>query len=391
MSGQPPVAGDLITPKEGDTLLGPSGSGHVAVEIGRPVLPEPPSSSSGTVSNEKSKSSASSSRPKLSTQEHELVDVALSPPPSPGRRDPVDDAARMLDNGSSGGNSVGYNYLDPEGGPAVEFLTDLVNRADKYARDVLPPNLHQYLNKGDVSNFVTFLIMLLGIFLNMTIYTTPELRATNYILAFGLFGFAGGFTNWLAIKMLFEKVCGLPGSGVIPARFKEIRTVVKGTIMKAFFDDEFLNSYLESRGSGLLKSMDIGGKVAEFVSAPDFESGLKTKLEEISQTPEGMMLQMVKQMFGGSFDALLPMVRPVLITLAKDLGDNIDLRRLVSVDRVKTEIDLLMTEKLELLTPELVKTLLEEMIRSHLGWLVLWGNIFGGLIGLFSMASGLGY
>lgn len=29
-----------------------------------------------------------------------------------------------------------------------------------------------------------------------------------------------------------------------------------------------------------------------------------------------------------------------------------------------------------------VKELVEDMIRTHLGWLVVWGNLFGGLIGL---------
>jgi predicted alpha/beta superfamily hydrolase len=30
----------------------------------------------------------------------------------------------------------------------------------------------------------------------------------------------------------------------------------------------------------------------------------------------------------------------------------------------------------------MVKELVEEMIRTHLGWLIVWGNLFGGLIGL---------
>ena len=53
--------------------------------------------------------------------------------------------------------------------------------------------------------------------------STPLQEAARYILAAGLFGFAGGITNWIAIKMLFDRICNLPGSGVIPMRFKEIR------------------------------------------------------------------------------------------------------------------------------------------------------------------------
>ena len=107
-----------------------------------------------------------------------------------------------------------------------------------------------YLNKGTLSNCATFSIMLLGMFLKASSGGETAIQSAacednpltltqsvaKWTLAAGLFGFAGGITNWLAIKMLFDSVCGLPGSGVIPRRFKEIREVVKNTIMKTFFD-----------------------------------------------------------------------------------------------------------------------------------------------------------
>lgn len=44
-----------------------------------------------------------------------------------------------------------------------------------------------------------------------------------------MFGFSGGITNWLAIKMLFDRVPFLIGSGVITKQFKEIRQTVMDT------------------------------------------------------------------------------------------------------------------------------------------------------------------
>ena len=32
----------------------------------------------------------------------------------------------------------------------------------------------------------------------------------------------------------------------------------------------------------------------------------------------------------------------------------------------------------------MVKEIIQKMIRSHLGWLVVWGGVFGSLIGLAS-------
>jgi hypothetical protein len=38
----------------------------------------------------------------------------------------------------------------------------------------------------------------------------------------------------------------------------------------------------------------------------------------------------------------------------------------------------------------MVKKLLENVIRRHLGWLVVWGNIFGAVIGVVSKVVGYG-
>ena len=46
------------------------------------------------------------------------------------------------------------------------------------------------------------------------------------------------------------------------------------------------------------------------------------------------------------------------------------------------QVELIIDARLAELTPQKVKEIVEEMIRKHLGWLVLWGGVFGGLIGL---------
>jgi hypothetical protein len=37
----------------------------------------------------------------------------------------------------------------------------------------------------------------------------------------------------------------------------------------------------------------------------------------------------------------------------------------------------------------MVKTIIQDMIRRHLGWLVVWGGFFGALIGYISARLGL--
>lgn len=47
-------------------------------------------------------------------------------------------------------------------------------------------------------------------------------------------------------------------------------------------------------------------------------------------------------------------------------------------------IEKLIDSRLEILTPAMVKDLVKALIDEHLGWLVVWGGVFGGLIGLIS-------
>jgi Na+/H+ antiporter NhaD/arsenite permease-like protein len=37
----------------------------------------------------------------------------------------------------------------------------------------------------------------------------------------------------------------------------------------------------------------------------------------------------------------------------------------------------------------MVKDIIQQMIKKHLGWLVVWGGVFGGLIGLIAAYSNL--
>ena len=48
-----------------------------------------------------------------------------------------------------------------------------------------------------------------------------------------------------------------------------------------------------------------------------------------------------------------------------------------------------MSIRMQTLTSKKVTRLLEFVIRGHLGWLIVWGNVFGALIGLISEACGL--
>lgn len=255
--------------------------------------------------------------------------------------------------------------------------------------------LRPYMNKGSISNCATFSIMLVGMLLKAATAGTEcgaartfGQECARWILAAGLFGFAGGITNWVAIKMLFDRVCNLPGSGVIPRRFKEIRQVIKDTIMKTFFDGPYLEAYMNKKMASLATELNLGPKLKELLETPEVDEMVTKALEDLGNKPEGTMIMMMGIMPIQLKPLIIPMVSSMADDIAPLLGKMFDAKSILSVDKLRTEIDTLMTEKLLELTPERVRDLLEEVIRTHLGWLVVWGNVFGALIGVVSTMAG---
>ena len=255
----------------------------------------------------------------------------------------------------------------------------------------------RWLEKGFVSNVATFLIFLVGMFMRMGQEEGEENRVATFILSFGLFGFSGGITNWLAVKMLFDKVGIEPyylyGSGVIPRQFIAIRVAFKSMIMKMFFDKAFLEQYLNERAKGFITELDLGARLRGAMAEPSFDTLLEEKLIELSTKPDGLLVQNMAPLFGG-ITGMVPMLKPFLGAfgeeLLKVLADRFDMAEMIPIDRVISEVEALLNEKLRLITPEMVKELMEKVIREHLGWLVVWGNVFGGAIGVASAVGGYG-
>eukprot|EP00742_Colponemidia_sp_Colp-10_P006978 GILJ01007488.1.p1 GENE.GILJ01007488.1~~GILJ01007488.1.p1 ORF type:complete len:340 (+),score=45.29 GILJ01007488.1:63-1022(+) len=251
----------------------------------------------------------------------------------------------------------------------------------------LPQWIRNHFNFGNVSNYVTFFVMILGLMIRASV-PDSESSVGRYILSLGLFGFAGGITNWLAIKMLFDQVPFLYGSGVVPRRFKEIRETVKNTIMKTFFDSDYLQRYIMRRKEQFLSGVDIEAKVKEFVSSPTMDQHIDDALTKIQNGPEGMLLAMM----GITIQQVKMLIKPFILNFAVGAApkmlENIDVKTLINMDKIRDELDHMMTDKLEELTPDRVKALLEDVIRTHLGWLIVWGNVFGAVIGLISAIAG---
>ncbi|MCW8333968.1 DUF445 domain-containing protein [Vibrio sp. SCSIO 43135] len=201
----------------------------------------------------------------------------------------------------------------------------------------------------------------------------------------GLFAFSGAITNWLAIHMLFEKVPGLYGSGVIPARFEEFKAAIKTLMMEQFFTSENIDRFLNKEMSGG-KSLNL----EPILEKVDFNPTFDSLVDVIANSSFGGMLAM----FGGT-EALQPLKQPFVEKMQQsvvEISQSDTIKQAIKdqfespamMDEIKENIENIIDQRLNELTPKLVKEMVQKMIKEHLGWLVVWGGVFGGAIGIVS-------
>ncbi|QCU90004.1 DUF445 domain-containing protein [Thiomicrorhabdus sediminis] len=229
------------------------------------------------------------------------------------------------------------------------------------------------MNKSQLTNLLSLALLAVGVAIE-----------NDIVLMVGLFALSGALTNWLAVHMLFEKVPGLVGSGVIPARFEEFKNAIQNLMMEQFFNQENIDRFVANSTE---KSHFNLQPVIEKV---DLSPAYDRLVEVIMNSSFGSMLGM----FGGA-GALEPLKEPFIENMQASLiemtqqdsfhqllQDEIDQPDVMA--DIRSQVEQIVEARLEELTPQLVKQMVQQMISEHLGWLVVWGGVFGGLIGLIS-------
>ncbi|MFA7083335.1 MAG: DUF445 domain-containing protein [Arcobacteraceae bacterium] len=231
------------------------------------------------------------------------------------------------------------------------------------------------MNKSLVANFLAFILSLVGFLIN-----------NELLFMVGLFALSGALTNAIAVYMLFEKVPFLYGSGVVENRFAQFKEGIHGLMMNEFFTKENLQRFFEEEVSSSKSSFNLTPILEKTDFTPAFES-LKTAVIE---SPFGGMLGM----FGG-VAALEPLKEPFInklqasiVQISKNESFQNALHESLGnsniSDDIYEKVSSIVNKRLDELTPKMVKEIIQKMIKEHLGWLVVWGAVFGGVIGVVS-------
>ena len=224
------------------------------------------------------------------------------------------------------------------------------------------------MNKSLITNLISIFIILIGFLYRDDL---------SFILLVGVFALSGSITNWLAIHMLFDKVPFLYGSGVILDRFDEIKLGIKNLILKELFSADQIEKFILDN-----KQKTSGGIIEKI----DFDRVFIGLVESIEGSQLGGMLAMI-----GGRKALEPLkdpfVKKLKVIIEDFIKDNSGNNN--STDELLLKIENILDARLADLSPNDIKIIIQKMIKEHLGWLVVWGGFFGGLLGLIFSPVGL--
>ncbi|SFG77787.1 DUF445 family protein [Neptunomonas qingdaonensis] len=233
------------------------------------------------------------------------------------------------------------------------------------------------MNKSLITNLIAIVLVIAG-------FLSPVYA--DVLLSIGLFALSGAITNWLAIHMLFERVPLLYGSGVIPNQFEDFKSGIKNIIMLQFFTTDNIKRFIQSEEESAKKTLDL----TPVLDAVDYDNIFQKLIDAINASSLGAMLKMV-----GGAEALEPLRQPVsekmraaLQEIAQSERFQAAIHKSLSTEKLSADISVhiekIVDARLNELTPDMVKNIIQHMIKKHLGWLVVWGGVFGGLIGLIA-------
>lgn len=238
-----------------------------------------------------------------------------------------------------------------------------------------------------------------------------------------LTGFVGGFTNTIAIRMLFDRVWYLPGSGVLLAKREAIILSLADTmeshilnpdLLAAWFEDldvdalkarmlHGANAALDEVRDDLASSVDnpqrraqvvaaiaehggFWGRMADSLGIMSYEDVSRRLLQGIAREVrrfkiEAEMIDNALDKLGSLESFLLEPGNPLVV---KHYGRDESLAQLVFEEM---DVKHLVVERLSSYDASQIRDIISDNIREHLAWLEVFGVLLGVAFG--AAAQGL--
>jgi len=226
-------------------------------------------------------------------------------------------------------------------------------------------------------------------------------------------GFIGGFTNTIAISMLFEKKWFLPGSGVLLKKHKDIIRSLARTVETHLVNSEMLQAEMKKllapvntdKAGEIINSVidEFRGDIRDYLQSQpvhdEIREALKAKLGFLGKFLNITRIREYDEMTDAIVGELRERIDRLRVsnemvhrtlervgTLEDFLfrpNNELVLRHYQTEKSIaqlffdKLDIQSMVADKLETYAPSRVRDIIEENIRSHLVWLEVFGVLLG--------------
>lgn len=233
------------------------------------------------------------------------------------------------------------------------------------------------LNKTVLPNVIAVAVIVLS-------YALPE-AAARIVRTAGLFALSGAITNWLAVHMLFERVPGLYGSGIVELHFEKFKQGILNLVAEKLLSTEQIAKAF-SGDTDATGGFDFDGAIDQL----SLDGAWNNLMSVIRSSSFGNLIDMI-----GGEAALEPMKAAFTGKMRDFLKESTRSDRFQETvrkgftsasgqDLFRDKVMRIVSNRLDSLSPAMVKQLVKDIMYEHLGWLVVWGAVFGGLLGLVS-------
>lgn len=171
------------------------------------------------------------------------------------------------------------------------------------------------------------------------VFTTAYLNKSALLFTLAMYAFSGASTNSLAIIMIFDKIPGVIGSGIIEKNFHIFQVKLKQVLMEHFFKNGLNFDSLDTQ--------KIGERLYQQISDSDYS----------------ILTQFMSQ------EKVVKLIDAINIT--EILNNSLD----------SEQIEVYLESQIMEMSPQEIKTLILHIMHEHLQFLVVWGAIFGALMG----------
>lgn len=265
-------------------------------------------------------------------------------------------------------------------GLQVSFITHSAAAESTIRRD------RSCLTIGCISILLAFILLVIGVVLVQFLKSKNDVNrkiliACELIRAAGLFGFTGGVTNWLGIKLIFKRIPGVFFSGAVVRNISVTKKLLADFIVESFFSPLQVKQYIEQKANCYLTFESFDEHLENLVNSARVKAMINEQLDFLMGTPEGLKLQFL----GITKAKLEPLVKPQLlrmrVSIVPLLLSCVESLELLNADHLREQIVDLISTRTHELSAQQVEQLVIDAVYRHLSWIVFWGCVLGAVIG----------